>query len=173
MELNITLFNETDWVLLVVLVLLLVWGMARGFNRVLVSFLLWLVALLASQILSALLQQPLSNYITNLELALLLPFVVIFVFLFILMNIILSLFMLSPRNVTSPLTRLLGGVLSVPLIALQCIFVLQLARLLVLDESTYWLDSQLLPYLELLDLYWNKWILGVLCNNLLSLQCSF
>ena len=173
MELNIALFNETDWILLVVLVSLLVWGMARGFNRVFISLLLWLVALLSSQILAALLQQPLSSYITDLELALLLPFVIIFVFLFILMNIILSLLMLSPRNVTSPLTRLLGGVLSVPLIALQCIFVLQLARLLALDDSTYWLDSQLVPYLEQLDLYWNRWLLEGLCNNLLSLQCRF
>lgn len=173
MELNIVLFNATDWVLLLAVVALLIWGMARGFTRVLVSLVLWLVVLIASQILAALLQPALNSYISDAELSLLLPFVVIFIFLFVFVNIILSLIMLSSRTITSPLTRLLGGICSVPLIALQCIFVVQLARLLALDDSIYWLDAQLVPYLEQLDLYWSEWILDNICINLLAVQCGF
>ncbi len=169
---NITSFNETDWILVALAVILIGVGISRGFVKALIALILWLAVLTSSQVIAGILQKPLGRYVTDPELLLLLPFALIFFFLFVFLRIIVSFVMLSYPNVTTvPLTRAIGGILSLPLLAVQSIFIVQIVRLLTLDESAYWQNSRLTPYLEQWELYWANSVLQKICDVLWGGLC--
>ncbi len=169
MEISFLKFAIIDWGLLVFAILIFVLGLARGLGKSIVSLLIWASALVFSQIISILLSAPLSAYIYDQELLLLLPFSISFFFMMIVLNLLFSL--LSVNTGSSPIVRLLGGLVAIPLIVVQLLVIVNFCRLLTIDDSNYWLDSQLIPIILEMEFYWRSLVLDNVCFSLPGVKC--
>ena len=159
------LFNQLDWAIIAIVIVLLLWYTMRGVFKVLISLLIWLMALLIAQLGSLLLEEFLASYIKDTELLQLLPFALIFIFTFIFLNLLTSFFNFGGGIVTGPAARLLAAFFSIPLITVQLLVLLQFAYLLAVHRADYWYSSQLVPYVLDLEKYWDDWVIFPLCQT--------
>ncbi len=169
MGIELTLLNEIDWVILLTFVVIFMYGISRGLGRVLTSLLLWAASFILAELVSRLLSIPLSAYIDDPELLVLVPFSISFFFCMMVFNLVFS--FLSFNIERTPLMRFLGGLLSLPLVMVQLLVLVSFARLLTLDESTYWFESQLVPFVLRVEYYWATYVMDNVCTLLPAAQC--
>ncbi|MCH9666065.1 MAG: CvpA family protein [Gammaproteobacteria bacterium] len=169
MGIELTLLNEIDWVILLAFVVMFMYGISQGLGRVLTSLLLWASSFILAELVSRLLSIPLSAYIDDPELLVLVPFSISFFFSMMVFNLLFS--FLTFNTERTPLMRSLGGLLSLPLVMVQLLVLVSFARLLTLDESTYWFESQLVPFVLRVEYYWATYVMDNVCTLLPAAQC--
>ena len=169
MGIELTLLNEIDWVILLAFIVMFAYGISQGLGRVLTSLLLWASSFILAELVSRLLSIPLSAYIDDPELLVLVPFSISFFFSMMVFNLLFS--FLTFNTERTPLMRSLGGLLSLPLVMVQLLVLVSFARLLTLDESTYWFESQLVPFVLRIDHYWATYVMDNVCSLMPAAQC--
>lgn len=165
MELNFFLFNQLDWIIVGIFLVLLTWHMTRGVIKTLVSLVVWLVAFVIAELAAFGLQDFLTPYITDSELLVLFPFFFVFVFVLLFLNLMISFFRLDIDIMRGVVGRLLAFCCSLPLIVIQILVLTQVAYLLAVNNTEYWYYSQLTSYVLDLEGYWNIWVLEPLCSS--------
>lgn len=171
MELNFYLFNQLDWIILAIFLVLLIWHMTRGVIKTLISLVVWSLALIIAQLAAYSLRDFLSPYITDGELLILLPFFLIFVFALLFLNLITSFFRLDIGVAGGAAGRLLAFCCALPLIAVQILVLMQIAYLLAINDAQYWYFSELIFYVQDLEKYWSIWVLDPLCSFFTQVSC--
>ena len=171
MELDFFLFNQLDWIIIAIFLVLLTWHMTRGVIKTLISLVVWLLAFIIAKLAAYGLQDFLAPYITDSELLILFPFFFVFVFVLLFLNLVTSFFRLDIDLVKGAVGRLLAFCCSLPLIIIQILVLTQLAYLLAFNSTEYWYFSQLTTYVLDLESFWNTWILEPLCSSLLRSSC--
>lgn len=169
MGVELTLLNQVDWFIILAMTILLMYGITQGLGRVVTTLLLWGLAFIAAQLVSRILSIPLGTYIDDPELLILVPFSISFLFSLMVFKLFFS--FLSINTEKTPLMRSLGGLMAVPLALVQLLVLISFARLLTLDESSYWLESQLVPAILRVEFYWETYIMNSVCGLLPGAQC--
>lgn len=171
MAINFLQLGAIDWILIIFVMLGVLLGITRGIGKVSISLLIWSISLISSQIIATTLSTPLGSYINDSELLLLLPFSISFFFIMIVLSLLFS--FLSINAGTSPLVRLLGALASLPLIAVQLLVAVNFSRLLTIDESIYWLESEIIPLILQIEYYWQSIILNNFCSFFPGVSCQY
>lgn len=169
MAVALTLLNEIDWFIILAIVILLMYGITQGLGRVLTTLILWGISFVVAQLVSRILSIPLAAYISDPELLVLVPFSISFLFSLMILNLFFS--FLSISTAKNPLMRSLGGLAALPLALVQLLVLVSFARLLTLDESSYWLESQLVPLILQVEFYWETYVMNGVCRLLPAAQC--
>ena len=164
-DFSFLLFNQLDWTIVALFVVLFLWYIMRGPFKIAISLAVWLITLLTAQIGALLLEGFLSSYISEAELLRLFPFAFIFIFTFLFLNLFTS--FLSPLSAASVglAARSLAAFLAVPLLGAQLLVLLQFAYLFAIHDANYWYSSQLVPYVLTMEEYWGDWVITPLCRT--------
>lgn len=169
MAVALTLMNEVDWFIILAIIILLMYGITQGLGKVLTTLMLWGVAFIVAQLVSRILSIPLAAYIGDPELLVMVPFSISFLFSLMILNLFFS--FLSISTAKNPLMRFLGGFMAFPLALVQLLVIISFARLLTLDESDYWVESQLIPIILQAEFYWETYVMNGVCRLLPAAQC--
>ncbi|MBE8182495.1 MAG: hypothetical protein HAW61_03095 [Candidatus Portiera sp.] len=166
---TLALLNQVDWFIILAITILLMYGVTQGLGRVMTTLLLWGVSFIMAQLVARILSIPLSSYIDDPELLVLVPFSISFLFSLMIFKLLFS-FLLINTEKTS-LMRSLGGLMALPLALVQFLVLVSFARLLTLDDSSYWLESQLIPIILQVEFYWETYVMNNVCKLLPAAQC--
>lgn len=169
MGINFIQLNLVDWFIIVLILVVVMMGIARGLGKSTSSLIIWGLSFVGAQLVSRLVSTPLSNYIDDAELLLLVPFSISFFFLMILFNLFFSFLTINTGNTS--LSKLLGALVSIPLVLIQLLILVSFARLLTLNDSTQWLESQLIPVVLYLEFYWETYVMNGACVLISATQC--
>ncbi len=166
---TLALLNQVDWFIILAITILLMYGVTQGLGRVMTTLLLWGVSFIMAQLVARILSIPLSSYIDDPELLVLVPFSISFLFSLMIFKLLFSFILINTEK--TPLMRSLGGLMALPLALVQFLVLVSFARLLTLDDSSYWLESQLIPIILQVEFYWETYVMNNVCKLLPAAQC--
>ena len=169
MGIDWTQLNPVDWGIILLLLVVIAYGAVRGLGKTINSLIVFGVSFVGAQLVSRILSIPLSNYIDDPELLILVPFGISFFFFMIIFNLFFSFLIFNTG--TTPLSRLLGVAVSIPLALVQLLILLSFAKLLTLDQSNLWLESQFADIILNIEFYWETYIMNNFCDLFPAAQC--